>query len=657
MLTSTGHRWNGGTRYARRIRCWSDLRFQLHTWSLLVCGWRLWEGGVIIMNVSVPALILWVTILSLQIAAASTTKADVNCKRSDREYTATDLDYDTRELRRKLEVVKGFSCGPLRVEFVRMDETAFAMLEKQDSKSVEAAVGSPELVQTTIVQMYRAFRDSYGTVYSGRALSEELPYQDTSNTEYHKTFPSIFEPKGNHTDVEYFPAIDEMAGLANEYWPRPLKLFVSEQLKRTSYDRIPTPTIWRSLTSEDIESASSNAPRLRAVSPELKDLSVTEHSRALRFLLELSGGVLPDELVRLEGWHSVLEDGCTTGPAAAPLSAARPRLFMFRTKMPELYIDAVLLRNTSARTIMIKGFAGVTSKGNGLRRVDQSGNDAPNVDDLAGPITLASGQSALVPTAVLLRPSEMEPCCDYIARGEPLSRQAVEEFRSAGYDVSLEDYQTPAFPLYFKVLPAYSVTGLKTSLGSMSFERTRPLRLSFNVALEEGSCPYLMSRKVAAGEEVWTDYGKVLHTADSPALKGRHVEKLAGAPTVFRIEEREPEVATIDMVRLTVTYTDGTKHSFLPSLPELQNTDGVEAKIPWGQAIEFQFRVSDSLDRRSPVSSELEIVGFYERLDFKQIIRWLQKPTRGRLGLRADLETTISMSCIRPGIKTLQSSP
>ncbi len=114
----------------------------------------------------------------------------------------------------------------------------------------------------------------------------------------------------------------------------------------------------------------------------------------------------------------------------------------------------------------------------------------------------------------------------------------------------------------------------------------------------------------------WVVYGKVLHSATSPDAKSTHVEKLRGAPRKYRLEEREPEVAFIDSAKLHVRYEDGSVATYLPNAVALQNTDGKEVRIQWGQSLEFHFPVSDSPDRRAPRTSEIEIVGYYQRINF-----------------------------------------
>lgn len=576
------------------------------------------------MKALAPLIVLVVAATSFNALAASSIAGEIVCKKNDRKLSSKDPASGET-----VEIVKGYDCGQLRVEFVRLNELAFALLENKDSKRITAALAMPTLVNTNVVENYRKFRSRHGTSHTTRLVSDEM---GTSSEEHHKDFATIFRPDGSGWGSNYYPGIDEMQKLSRDQWPEGFKIFVSEQADPQKAVRIPTPTLWRSLGSQDISNLAENAERYKSTFPQSESFPTMVSNGALDFLLAVSGGILPEELIRLQGWHSEFTEGCALTLTPTPLSAKRPRLFIFETQLPELYFDTILLRNRSKKAIDVSQFVGQTQPGTGLRRLDHPGRPVSAISDLSEKISIAPGQSAILPTAMLLRPRELAPCCDYVARDQTKAVDAINEYKSAGYAVSIENYQTPTFPIYFEVLPAYSVSGLKTSLGEVSFERTRPLRLSFNVLLEEGSCPYLMSKPGLSDEELWSDYGKILHPAQTRARKGRHVEQMQGAPSVFRIEEREPEIAFIDMVRLTVTYVDGTKETFLPSLDALKSNDGNEARLGWGQAMEFSFPVRDSQDRRAPLTSELEVIGYYERIDLNRLVdmNWSPAPAPGQ---------------------------
>lgn len=589
-------------------------------------------------------IVLAVAMATFNALAVSTAASEIVCKKSDRKFTLKDSETGA-------EVVKGYDCGPLRAEFIRLNEVAFALLEKKDSKRIAAAVGAPRIVKTKIVEAYRKLRTRFGTTYTERAVTEELPYQDTSREGYEKNFVTIFEPEGSRSEIEYFPAVDEMQKLAKGEWPKGTKLFVSEQADpQKDWRKFPTPTLWRSLTAQDIANLAESDRLFESTFPEPESFLTTVRNSALDFLVSVSGGTLPAELARLQGWHSEFESGCDLGAIPAKLSTKKPRLFLFETQMPELFVDAILLRNTSKKGVDVDRFLGETQVGTGLRRLDKPGRKEPGTSGLAERISIAPGQSVIVPTAMLLRPREIAPCCDYVPRDQTKAIDAVNEFKSAGYRVGMDDYQTPTFPIYFEVLPAYAVAGLNTSLGEISFERTRPLRLSFSVSLEEGSCPYLMS-KTEGKDELWSDHGKILHSAQTFSFKGRHVERMKGAPSEFRIEEREPETAFVDMARLTVIYADGTKETFAPSLDVLKKNDGKQARLGWGQAVEFSFQVKDKQHHRVPVESELEVVGYYERMDLNRLADLNGGLTPGREHARDDASG--GPFCPRPGEEAL----
>ena len=83
------------------------------------------------------------------------------------------------------------------------------------------------------------------------------------------------------------------------------------------------------------------------------------------------------------------------------------------------------------------------------------------------------------------------------------------------------------------------------------------------------------------------------------------------------------------MAKLTVIYTDGTRSAFLPSHEVLANADGKQAILGWGQALEFRFDIDDRESNLTPLESELEVVGYYERLDLRKLVGLSSHSIRG----------------------------
>ena len=612
---------------------------------------------------------------------------DLKCVRRDRKISLLDKDDWSGNPAGRIEMVRSFDCGGTQVEFLRISEFALALIEAGASRRLAASIGSVRLADTFPLQRYRALRQTYGTQYAKLKFDEELPYWRQNSDSYPSSdvtvildsrYESVFYP-------DYFPAVDDMLMLSKGLWPKAMKMFVSKpqavnEYGLTAEGRYPVnpkiPMLWRSLTASDLLSMPQNAQLFRTligqqlgewasgmeqqyVDEFTQQLPMEPSDRLSRFLADVTDGDLPDELVRIQGWHANIEEGCATGFNAKEVTSATPRHFVFNTFMPRIFFDAILVRNTSKNALQVNGFTGSSTLGRGVHRIDEPGDIRSDVDGLSGPVSIGSGETVIFPTTILLRPKELYPCCDYIPRGEEPAVEAVQHYARFGYDISPENYQPPAFPLYFQMLPAYSLSGLETSAGRMSFNRTRPLRLSFTATIEEGSCPYLMTRSSFDGDGLWTDHGKILHTAASRDLRGVHMEHLHGAPRAYRIEEREPEIAAIDWARLTVIYDDGSTAAFYPGHEALQAQDGRELHIGWGEALEFTFPVRDSPDRRSPRTSRLEIAGYYERLDLSRLDGVSPAPRSSRK-VHGTLARLVAMSslqakCTMPDGRTASS--
>lgn len=557
------------------------------------------------------------------------TSIESNCVRRDRQITLLEQLLDgPMTIERRNELVKGYDCKGLRIEFLRLSEVALALLENRKSMRLEKVLGATRIVETSPLQNYKTFLANFGRVYPAANLIEEMPYRESEEEKY-QPFADIrllFEPPIQHSFLElspYFPAVDDISSLSSGTWPKSLKLFATEgatpgSLTLRQSTQFP-PTLWRSLSVQDLLSFNENARRIGELAGRYGEANWSAEQNRLSefgFLISASAGNLPEELIRIQGWPATIEEGCALEFVPTEISSVSPRLFLFKYKMPQLYFDAMLVRNATKEIIEISGFSGTKEIGAGLRRIDRSEAVSPDVDDLSGKVFIDPGATTIFPTAVLLRPQELDPCCQYVPAGESRAIKAIEEYARVGYGVGKDQYQTPSYPLYFQLLPAYSIGGLESSRGKFSFERTRPLRFSFAAALEGGSCPYLMTKSGTSEATSWVDHGKILHAATSRLLKTTQIERISGAPRFLRIEEREPEEAVIDMVKLKVSYEDGSTAIFFPDLKPLRHVDGDELHIRWGEALEFSFPVSDSPDRRSPKSSELEFVGYYERFDF-----------------------------------------
>lgn len=540
---------------------------------------------------------------------------DTECVRRDRQVTRMD---SWNKTPKEPETVRGYQCGGLRIEFIRLSESAVAMLERGNSKSLDAAIGAAQLLETTPLRQYREFRERFGTRYL-RKMAEELPYvakENDAEVELHV----IFNPGTGYDGSPNYPALTELRSLSQGSWPDNLRIFTSAVESGSPLSGIPT--LWRSLSAADLLSFTENA---RQMDQYLRQISsapdpgfvVPVENKEFDFLLAASYGSILNELVRIQGRHGIMDAGCNPIEfIPAKLSSATPRYFEFQYEMPELLFDALLVRNTTKSAITLAGYRGSKSVGEGIRAIGDKGKTISEIDDLAQNIAIGPGKSVVLPTALLLRATDLAPCCDYVSPDEKEARQAVKQYAQFGYGISMAQYKVPEYPAYFQLLPSYNVAGLKTSRGNMTFERTRPLRLSFTATVEEGSCPYLMSRSGIRRSEPWTDYGKILHSASAVSKKSAHIESIDGAPRAYRLEEREPEIAFIDSVKLTVFYDDGSSANFVPNLDRLKHIDGDEIRIGWGEAFEFEFPVSDSPDRRSASHSELEVVGFYQRFDY-----------------------------------------
>ncbi len=244
--------------------------------------------------------------------ALPTVAADVDCVRRDREINRLKYDNEAGGLTKQIELVKGYDCGGLRVEFVRLSEVALAMLEGKYSKSLDSVIGDAKLVETLILRKYLSLRSKFGTSYQ-REYAEEQPFRQSSSSDVQQV-TVVLNPDFGYWGLEYFPAVDEMLALSRGMWPKPLTMFVSTGESTVPLSGIPT--LWRSLTSKDILDITESTKRLVDLSRQYGNADLTEmltprFNNELDFLMTASAD-------RLRTNSCVFKDGTSglTGVAA-----------------------------------------------------------------------------------------------------------------------------------------------------------------------------------------------------------------------------------------------------------------------------------------------------------------------------------------------------
>ena len=124
-----------------------------------------------------------------------------------------------------------------------------------------------------------------------------------------------------------------------------------------------------------------------------------------------------------------------------------------------------------------------------------------------------------------------------------------------------------------------------------------------------GSCPYLLSWDNERAD--WTQHGKVLHEANDISREETQTITLPGFVSRFRVEEREPEVATIDDAEIAFSLKNGSSITLKPDMAPPAKAG--RQLLFWGDAQEFEFNLPSGVQPGDVVKSKLSLTGYYER--------------------------------------------
>jgi hypothetical protein len=154
--------------------------------------------------------------------------------------------------------------------------------------------------------------------------------------------------------------------------------------------------------------------------------------------------------------------------------------------------------------------------------------------------------------------------------------------------------------------PELKVAGLVVNGNTINFREKSQNFMDIAYSGLEGSCPYLLSWDNERRD--WTERGKILHEANDASREQTQTIVLPGFVSRFRLEEREPEVATIEGVQIALSLKDGRSMTLNPG------SAGTGRRLLfWGDAQDFEFRLPSGIAPADVVQSRLSLTGYYER--------------------------------------------
>ena len=409
---------------------------------------------------------------------------------------------------------------------------------------------------------------------------------------------------GSDPEAEWgavYPAIKDIRQLDQHTIPANMSVFYEKAEKDENEVRA---VYWRYGTLQDVIDYPDNITAWNLAARANKGLDPSEfvqedkfpwkedYHKLLGLLLTLTEGrELPKGYLILSGRFSKERCGEPT--------------WEFHIDSPAIALEVMLVRNTSNRTIRLDRLVGSEFGEARLRLADEP--SPPSITG-ASSISVGSlilpGHSLLIPTRILLELRYMPPTNEASITGAEVYERLISKGISARPDV----YARPIAP-DFAFGPQLDISGITVDGNEIKFSANSTNIMDVSFAWGLGSCPYLASWDEQRKQ--WLEYGKVLHPADGQRRESAQSVVLPGFVSRFRLEEREPEVTTLDRAELFLTLRDGKQVAARPT--DAHGRDMSPFHVFWDEAQEFAFALPQGVSAGDITQSRLVLTGYYQR--------------------------------------------
>ena len=511
------------------------------------------------------------------------------------------------------------------VEFYRLGNPVASMVASGDDLNSLGVFGPFDVQSDNVLTKLKYMVDNF---------SERFEYSDSNsvagialrsgiftNSSYDYNGNFYFRPKkfkgvgivdyliGSDPETEgdtVYPATDDINQLNQRVIPKNMSVFY---VKSDNDDEKLQAVFWRYGTLQDVIKYPENITSWNLAARANKGLDPSlfvpeerfpwkdSYHKFLGLLLTLAGGQeLPKGYLILSGKFTA--ERCT-----------QPS-WEFHMDSPEISLEAMLVRNRSNRAIRLDALIGNESGEARLRPADAPlSPSVPGAASISVGAEIPPGHSLLVPTRILLKSYELYPqggvpTIDASMKGAEVYRRLISKGISARPDV----YGRPVVQ-DFAFGPQLNVSGITVDGNAIRLSPNSTNLMDFSFASGRGSCPHLASWDERGMR--WLEYGKVLHPADEQAHESVQSVVLPGFVSRFRLEEREPEVTTLDRAELVLTLSDGEQVTAQPT-----GVDGrsmFPSHLFWDEAQNFTFALPQGVSPGDVTQSRLVLTGYYQR--------------------------------------------
>lgn len=390
-------------------------------------------------------------------------------------------------------------------------------------------------------------------------------------------------------------------------------------------DVVPYTSMWRYLAQSDLDRYKKNMDKYNNYMRKLYGIKnsewrILEGSSEISALRHYSRGNLPANLVALTLSFQI----CGYGEAYA-------EGFIY---MPSVYVNVAVIENMSTDPVRIEAIDFERISSPRLRPRSSAHDGAAASEPIEANLAkLQSGNSLIVPLNILLAANN--------PMGSPRDRtffgsQTVEAYAKSIYKriASYRSNKTftrpgptksrrirkirssfgpPTWPRLQDYVfgPEFKIRQIRLGSDRMVSRAPDPNTFNLTTGGGAGSCPYLLAWDADRGGYV--NHGKVIDAANGVAREQTEVRRFAGLKLRFRLEERELEVAHINMVKLVLRLTNGRTITLGAPHADLAQDDDAYARILAHQALDVAFALPEGVEARDVRTSTLRIKGYYQR--------------------------------------------
>jgi hypothetical protein len=513
---------------------------------------------------------------------------------------------DPREahLGQDIAKLKTYSCdsgggGAIKVEFYRFaNEAAATLASGRSMASMTKIIGKPDFVNNDVFNKFRYMVDRFGTVQTYAANGEgSHPNTEVNDVSFFGADSGRIDIVSVKNAVDDYPA-PEILELNKQVIPDSLNVYYTCYNNCNDLaDR--TAIFWRHATLSDVTDFHKNVKLLNEAARSSKghplwsgsgsEANYDKSFALLRYLAGTTG--LPKEFLILSGVYSQ--------------RCGEPAQFYwdFHITTPVIALEAAVIRNDKTDPLRVDSVLAEEIAGDSLRPSDTAGPADVRPSSLN--VSVPPGHSLVIPTRIALKAKESYPLGPKSPEG---SAETYRRLRSKGIATRADVFAVPQLKDYV-FGPELKIAGLVVDGNTINFREKSQNFMDVAYSGQEGSCPYLLAWDNERRD--WTEHGKVLHEANDASREQTQTIVLPGFVSRFRLEEREPEVATIEGAEMALGLKDG--RSMTLKRDAAGSADTGRRLLFWGDAEDFEFQLPNGVLPADVVESRLSLTGYYER--------------------------------------------